>query len=60
MIFYFGFQILILPADFEKAKSDFVPISLRDVKLQKSDVSWDDIGGTLSITTLEGIYFNDY
>ncbi len=26
---------------------DFVPLSLRDVKLQKSDIAWSDIGGTL-------------
>lgn len=31
--------------DFEKAQVDFVPLSLRDVKLQKSDVAWSDIGG---------------
>ncbi|KAI7954507.1 hypothetical protein MJO28_004907 [Puccinia striiformis f. sp. tritici] len=32
-------------ADFENAQSGFVPISLRDVKLQKSTVNWSDIGG---------------
>ncbi|OAV94610.1 hypothetical protein PTTG_03819 [Puccinia triticina 1-1 BBBD Race 1] len=31
--------------DFESAQSGFVPISLRDVKLQKSTVNWSDIGG---------------
>lgn len=31
--------------DFEEAQSDYIPISLRDVKLQKSDVEWADIGG---------------
>ncbi|EJC98437.1 AAA-domain-containing protein [Fomitiporia mediterranea MF3/22] len=35
----------ILPVDFEKAQVDFVPLSLRDLKLQKSDVTWSDIGG---------------
>ncbi|KAI5123096.1 hypothetical protein M0805_001452 [Coniferiporia weirii] len=35
----------LLPVDFEKAQADFVPLSLRDIKLQKSDVSWNDIGG---------------
>ncbi|KAG5651083.1 hypothetical protein H0H81_009955 [Sphagnurus paluster] len=32
-------------ADFTAAQVDFTPSSLRDVKLQKSDVSWSDIGG---------------
>ncbi|KIK68962.1 hypothetical protein GYMLUDRAFT_80351 [Collybiopsis luxurians FD-317 M1] len=32
-------------ADFEAARTDFVPLSLRDIKLEKSDVSWADIGG---------------
>ncbi|KAA1119272.1 Peroxisome biosynthesis protein pex1 [Puccinia graminis f. sp. tritici] len=32
-------------SDFESAQSGFVPISLRDVKLQKSTVNWSDIGG---------------
>lgn len=32
-------------ADFQKALADFVPSSLRGVKLQKSDVKWNDIGG---------------
>ncbi|TDL24400.1 AAA-domain-containing protein [Rickenella mellea] len=31
--------------DFVTAQEDFVPLSLRDVKLQKSDVKWADIGG---------------
>lgn len=31
--------------DFESAQSGFVPVSLRDVKLQKSSVNWSDIGG---------------
>ena len=31
--------------DFADAQVDFVPLSLRDVKLQKSDVAWADIGG---------------
>ncbi|KAJ3994136.1 P-loop containing nucleoside triphosphate hydrolase protein [Lentinula boryana] len=31
--------------DFETARADFVPLSLRDIKLEKSDVSWADIGG---------------
>ncbi|KAF7970317.1 hypothetical protein HWV62_24390 [Athelia sp. TMB] len=34
-------------ADFDAAQVDFVPLSLRDVKLQKSDVAWSDIGGKL-------------
>ncbi|TNY17359.1 P-loop containing nucleoside triphosphate hydrolase protein [Rhodotorula diobovata] len=37
---------LILTAeDFAAAQQGFVPLSLRDVKLQKSDVAWADIGG---------------
>ncbi|KAF5386195.1 hypothetical protein D9615_002287 [Tricholomella constricta] len=32
-------------ADFTAAQVDFTPLSLRDVKLQKSDVAWSDIGG---------------
>ncbi|KAL8286225.1 hypothetical protein RQP46_004713 [Phenoliferia psychrophenolica] len=31
--------------DFTSAQVDFVPLSLRDVKLQKSEVQWADIGG---------------
>jgi hypothetical protein len=31
--------------DFEKAKEGFVPVSLRDVPLQTSEVAWTDIGG---------------
>lgn len=31
--------------DFEMARKDFVPLSLKDVKLQHSDVSWADVGG---------------
>ncbi|CAE6412288.1 unnamed protein product [Rhizoctonia solani] len=36
---------ILLPADFAKAQEDFVPLTLRGVKLQKSEVSWSDIGG---------------
>jgi peroxin-1 len=37
---------LILTADdFNQAQIGFVPLSLRDVKLQKSEVQWSDIGG---------------
>ncbi|KAJ6603141.1 P-loop containing nucleoside triphosphate hydrolase protein [Mycena sp. CBHHK59/15] len=36
---------LLASKDFEVAQVDFVPLSLRDVKLQKSEVSWSDIGG---------------
>lgn len=31
--------------DFSGAQAEFVPLSLRDVKLQKSEVQWSDIGG---------------
>ncbi|KAJ7125012.1 P-loop containing nucleoside triphosphate hydrolase protein [Mycena epipterygia] len=36
---------LLASTDFDAAQVDFVPLSLRDVKLQKSEVSWSDIGG---------------
>lgn len=40
------FQGLDLTADdFISAQIGFVPLSLRDVKLQKSEVQWADIGG---------------
>lgn len=35
----------LVPDDFTSAQVDFVPHSLRDVKLQKSDIEWTDIGG---------------
>ncbi|KAI0665466.1 AAA-domain-containing protein [Trametes maxima] len=38
-------QTTLTPADFAAAQVDFVPHSLRDVKLQKSEVVWADIGG---------------
>ncbi|KDN44933.1 AAA-domain-containing protein [Tilletiaria anomala UBC 951] len=31
--------------DFAKAQEGFTPLSLRDVKLEKSETSWSDIGG---------------
>lgn len=31
--------------DFIKAQTEFVPLTLRDVKLEKSNISWSDIGG---------------
>lgn len=34
--------------DFTEAQENFVPLSLRDVNLQKSAVSWADVGGLLS------------
>lgn len=34
--------------DFEEAQKDFSPLSIRDVKLQKSEVEWSDIGGQFS------------
>ncbi|KAL5524266.1 PEX1 [Sanghuangporus sanghuang] len=39
----------ILPEDFEKAREGFVPLSLRDLKLQNSETSWEDIGGLKKI-----------
>lgn len=49
---------IIQQADFDKAMTDFVPGNLRGVKLQKSSISWDDIGGlkepkTILLETLE-------
>jgi peroxin-1 len=38
-------QATLSYTDFAKAQKDFVPLSLRDVPLQKSDVTWADIGG---------------
>lgn len=38
-------QIALGAQDFETAKKGFVPLSLRDVKLQVSSVQWSDIGG---------------
>ena len=44
-------QTTLTPADFAAAQVDFVPHSLRDVKLQKSEVAWHDIGGASSLLT---------
>ncbi len=38
-------QVTLTAVDFKAAQVDFVPISLRDVPLQKSTVEWADIGG---------------
>lgn len=38
-------QDVLTSADFAAAQVDFIPLSLRDVNLQKSDVAWSDIGG---------------
>ncbi|THH28835.1 hypothetical protein EUX98_g5355 [Antrodiella citrinella] len=40
-----SYQPIIAHDDFVKAQADFVPLSLRDVKLHKSDTTWSDIGG---------------
>ncbi|BGP12537.1 hypothetical protein JCM10213_007619 [Rhodosporidiobolus nylandii] len=40
-----GAALSLLPADFDAAQKGFTPLSLRDVKLQKSEVQWADIGG---------------
>jgi peroxin-1 len=39
-------------SDFEKAKEGFVPASLRDVPLQKSEVVWSDIGGRVAFMSV--------
>lgn len=36
-------------ADFKAAQVDFVPLSLRDVPLQKSTVEWADVGGAENV-----------
>ncbi|KAK0454604.1 P-loop containing nucleoside triphosphate hydrolase protein [Armillaria borealis] len=36
---------LLTQLDFDAAQVDFVPLSLRDVKTQKSDITWSDVGG---------------
>ncbi|KAG7449775.1 AAA-domain-containing protein [Guyanagaster necrorhizus] len=36
---------LLTQVDFDVAQVDFVPLSLRDVKTQKSDITWSDVGG---------------
>lgn len=41
----FPFQEVLTVADFAAAQVDFIPLSLRDVNLQKSEVAWSDIGG---------------
>ncbi|PPQ77199.1 hypothetical protein CVT25_011045 [Psilocybe cyanescens] len=38
-------KLILAQADFAAAQVGFVPLSLRDVKLEKSDVAWSDIGG---------------
>lgn len=38
-------EAVLTSNDFTAAQVDFVPLSLREVKLQKSDVAWSDIGG---------------
>lgn len=38
-------KLQLLQEDFGKAQQDFVPSSLRGVKLQSSGVQWSDIGG---------------
>ena len=41
-----GARDLVLTVDdVNAAQADFTPLSLRDVKLQKSEVQWSDIGG---------------
>jgi len=39
--------------DFTLAQEDFVPLSLRDVNLQKSTVSWADVGGRFPEVRME-------
>lgn len=46
---FHGFQLDLTHHDFVIAQTDFVPLSLRDVKLEKSCVSWSDIGGMVNV-----------
>lgn len=39
---------VLTQSDFATAQVNFVPLSLRDIKLEKSDVAWSDIGGALT------------
>lgn len=41
----FSESTVVEQEDFDKAMEDFVPASLRGVKLQKSGIAWSDIGG---------------
>ena len=45
--------------DFEAAQKDYVPLSLRDVKLTKSNVSWNDIGGCVFSRLHDAVNLND-
>ena len=36
---------ILTSADFDEAHKGFTPLSLRDVKLEKSETAWADIGG---------------
>ena len=38
-------KAVLTQSDFVTAQVDFVPLSLRDIKLEKSDIAWSDIGG---------------
>ncbi|KAJ1019075.1 hypothetical protein NDA18_006225 [Ustilago nuda] len=38
-------ELSIRMSDFTAAQEGFIPLSLRDVKLEKSTVAWSDIGG---------------
>ena len=38
-------DMVLTISDVNAAQADFTPLSLRDVKLQKSEVQWSDIGG---------------
>lgn len=35
----------LLKEDFDTAKADFIPVSLKGIQLHKSEVKWNDIGG---------------
>lgn len=38
-------KVVLSMADYESAQNGYTPLSIRDVKLQKSEVEWADIGG---------------
>ncbi len=41
-------QLVLTTDDFTEAQKNFTPSSLKGINLQKSDVAWNDIGGTPS------------
>ena len=55
-MYYCIIEIKITQENFDKAQKDFVPVSLKGVKLQKSETEWKDIGGKFHILILINLY----